>query len=206
MQERRLVFAIGPRADEITTRGEQAVDRLQIAFDNGVSGALERREIGLACGDRFDVVDKLRPARESVCTSDDELRLRERAVGRDQAVACVVRYLTPFPINGATGCVWGLACTVEERGNPLSGPRADGVGALAAGLRELFRTLAVLIEIGMLRKWKDALRIRIHTNLLSRTPGVRTDQAERRFVSSTNDEGGHCPFRGLIAPLALRPV
>src|SRR5262249_58350425 len=37
-------------------------------------------------------------------------------------------------------------------------------------------------------------------------PGVRTIQAERRFVPSIYMlMGGHCPFRGLDAPLALYP-
>ncbi|HEX4582704.1 MAG TPA: hypothetical protein VH139_11625 [Acidobacteriaceae bacterium] len=35
-------------------------------------------------------------------------------------------------------------------------------------------------------------------------PGVRTHQAERKFATSINNTvGGHGPFRGLDAPLAL---
>ena len=46
----------------------------------------------------------------------------------------------------------------------------------------------------------------LHTNLLSRDRlGVRTGQAERRFRDvESNRLGGHGPFRGLDAPLALR--
>jgi len=38
-------------------------------------------------------------------------------------------------------------------------------------------------------------------------PGVRTRQAERKFVISIDTSmGGHGPFRGLDAPLALQKL
>jgi hypothetical protein len=44
----------------------------------------------------------------------------------------------------------------------------------------------------------SALDIRISFQML---PGVRTIRAERRFVTFRFWVGGHCPFRGLDAPL-----
>jgi hypothetical protein len=46
-----------------------------------------------------------------------------------------------------------------------------------------------------------------HTNLLSRMPGVRTHQAERKFAIDIGTSiGGHGPSRGLDAPLALQKL
>jgi hypothetical protein len=59
------------------------------------------------------------------------------------------------------------------------------------------------IETGT-RRQRDRVR---HTNLLSRMPGVRTGQAERKIRNFDQQHSGwHGPFRGLDAPLALQTL
>src|SRR5262249_10539041 len=62
-------------------------------------------------------------------------------------------------------------------------PRLYGRGVVRpARGHQVLCQFSVLLEVGSRRERQRVLRIRVHTNLLSCAPGVRSCQAERRFV------------------------
>src|SRR6266700_736965 len=96
------------------------------------------------------------------------------------------------------------ARSFDQTRNPIRGPFANRVGIGRFGSTEqLLRKFLVLFEVRMLWKGERVLRVGKHTNLLSFLPGIRTDQAERRFVPSVELRGWARPFpRTGCAPCA----
>jgi hypothetical protein len=140
------------------------------------------------------------PTLEAVRAADEELRVGEREPG--------LGLLANAPLDLLDGLLEAVLnegrnsdpAKASKRLEPFARPVANGVGVgRTGGLDELLRPLPVLREIRPRRQ-----RQGVHTKLLFRTsPGVRSFQAERRFVRpSSTLAGGHGPFRGQDAPLA----
>src|SRR6516164_4083892 len=128
--------------------------------------------------------NELRPTRKAVAARYEELRVGQGAVGHT-----LVRLLDPVPLSFDSLCIPADLSTsfgperppleAGQRPRPARGPIADCTRlARPTCLLEVFCELLVLLEVGT--RWKRKC-VR-HTNLLS-LPGVRTNQAERRFVT-----------------------
>jgi hypothetical protein len=113
------------------------------------------------------MVDELRPAGESVCPRDHELRLRQRTVTARQPLAGEVRDLTRASWRVAPFSRRPAAPAFENRVDPFLRPAVNVVGASAAGSRECLCALAVMLDVGTRRQRQGVLRVRVHANLLS---------------------------------------
>jgi hypothetical protein len=132
---------------------DKALEHLGIACEHGLLDAAPHSFRRSFTQHRVDSPYELRPAVDAVLACDHEL--------------CVGEH---------DGCRVNAAGDVQPRMNTMKTiERVTLSGANA--FQQLLRLFLVLIEIRTGGKLSAG-----HTNLLSRTPGVRPSQAERRFV------------------------
>ena len=180
-----------------------AASDLFVARDNRVHSRLKVRNCRLRVLERPHLLGKLRPAHKPMLARQKELCIcqqRRRPLRLPQLHCQRISTCLPSASVGGAGAIphGHLLGSLQ----PSHRPGTHGI------IRRYVRRRAkqfpgeflVVVETGT-RRQRNRVR---HTNLLSRMPGVRTHQAERKFaIWFSTSVGGHGPFRGLDAPLAL---
>ena len=152
-------------------------------------------------------------ARKSCASASEQVAVvRNRPLSRaSRSILSTSRSISPSGAAGRHRPRLGRTCFTlivkrRQRLEPLPGPRANG--AAVAGLARLEKTLrpvVVLLEVRSGREREGIGATRFHTNLLSRDrpESARVGQKEGSYLPNCVLRGGHGPFRGLEAPLAL---
>ena len=187
------------------------------ADSNSASGEFARASASM-CAENFGQLD------EVVESGEEELRVGERTRGgrvrrsvrcrARRARSCRPRGRSPFGTAVGSGPRSGwsvrrpsLSVECRQRLEPLSGPRANG--SAIAGLARFERGSSPGCGTARGSLWAGAggrrCRAVAHTNLLSRDrPESARDRAGKKVRTfELCAAGGHGPFRGLVAPLAL---
>jgi hypothetical protein len=182
--------------------GEQLPEPSCLAVDDGVSRRFECG-YGRVGAPQFSYVPgKLRPTFESVFASDEKLSAGERTLG---CFSRRLRDLAPVLLHQLRLAV---AFIRFERSLAILEPResfhtASSLLAEGSWIARFACVLEIPGELYCSRLGRGGKGIDIR-NSFHCMPGIRTNQAERRFVAfGLGRVGGHGPFRGLDAPLAL---
>ena len=182
-----------------------------VARDDGRRPPVRRRDtLEVSVRKRLDMLHELRPAEETMGPRNDKLRVGQRTHrGCDPVRTSFGRIARPVRRDAVISFLVSqqrsrrvLKC--REGFDPANGPVANGEGSSDLhGLDEVFGEFPVMLNVRAGGKGKGLLRIRVHTNILSCDAWSPPGQAERRFADVRTSVGGHGPFRGLEAPLAL---
>jgi hypothetical protein len=200
VQERGAMDAMRVRANQAGMPSEQLVEHVEVASHNGVSREFEWIAVNFHPGESIEMLAERGPVLKSMRISDEEL-----CVGKRERRARFPDALIDMRDRSINTCVHECGRRHrqirDERLNPVARPPLDrGVLIRSCGSHQRLCALLVIVEIGFGRE-----RQRIHTELLSKTPGVRSDQAERKLSRFKlfqphpwwdAVQGGHGPFGG----------